>query len=232
MKLLVVEDNEELLDIIIVTMVKENYQCEKVSTFSEADEKIHLYTYDIIIIDINLPDGSGLDLIKLAKKIEPTCGIIVISARNSLDNKIEGLDIGADDYITKPFDVAELIARVKALIRRRNFSGSNTISYNDIVIDTTKRIVTVNKNKVEFTKSEFDILLFFFSNPGRVLTKETIAEHIWGDNMDLVDSFDFIYSHIKNIRRKIKEKGIQIPIKAVYGMGYKLIELTDETNMN
>lgn len=230
MKLLVVEDNEELLDIIVVTMIKEKYQCEKATTFIEADEKIHLYTYDVLIIDINLPGGSGLDLIRLAKKIDPTSGIIVISARNSLENKIEGLDIGADDYITKPFDVAELVARVKALLRRRNFSGSDTISYNDIVIDTTKRVVTVNMENVEFTKSEFDILLFFFSNPGRVLTKETIAEHIWGDNMDLVDSFDFIYSHIKNIRRKITEKGIRIPIKAVYGMGYKLEELTDEIN--
>jgi len=230
MKLLVVEDNEELLDIIVLTMIKEKYQCEKAVNFIDADEKIHLYTYDILIIDINLPDGSGLDLIRHAKNNNPASGIIVISARNSLENKIEGLEIGADDYITKPFDVAELVARVKALLRRRNFLGSDIITYNEITVDTTKRRVTVNNTNIELTKSEFDILLFFFSNPGRVLTKETIAEHIWGDNMDLVDSFDFIYSHIKNIRRKIIEKGVKIPIKAVYGMGYKLEELFDEIN--
>ncbi len=230
MKLLVVEDNLELLDIIVVTMINEKYQCERAINFKEADEKIHLYTYDILIIDINLPGGSGLDLIRYAKKMHPPTGIIVISARNSLENKIEGLDIGADDYITKPFDVAELVARVKALLRRRNFSGSETITYNEITIDTTKRKVIINKENIELTKSEFDILLFFFSNQGRVLTKETIAEHIWGDNMDLVDSFDFIYSHIKNIRKKITEKGVKIPIKAVYGMGYKLEEFTSEIN--
>jgi len=230
MKLLVVEDNLELLDIIVVTMIKEKYQCEKAINFFEADEKIHLYAYDILIIDINLPGGSGLDLITNAKKSNPLTGIIVISARDSLENKIEGLDLGADDYLTKPFDVAELVARVKALLRRRNFSGSETITYNEITIDTTKRTVFINKENIELTKSEFDILLFFFSNQGRVLTKETIAEHIWGDNMDLVDSFDFIYSHIKNIRKKITEKGVKIPIKAVYGMGYKLEEFTSEIN--
>lgn len=226
MKLLVVEDNLELLDIIIATLQSEKYQCEKATNYSDADEKIHLYSYDILIIDINLPDGSGLNLIKEAKKSKLTTGIIVISARNSLENKIEGLDLGADDYLTKPFDVAELVARVKALFRRRNFSGSETITFHDITIDTSKRTVLVKNEYINLTKSEFDILLFFFSNPERVLTKETIAEHIWGDNMDLVDSFDFIYSHIKNIRKKINTKGVKIPIKAVYGMGYKFEQFT------
>ncbi|MBN2348016.1 MAG: response regulator transcription factor [Bacteroidales bacterium] len=230
MKLLVVEDNKELLDIIVTTMIKENYKCEKATSYNDADEKIHLYTYDILIIDINLPGGSGLDLIRYIKITEPATGVIVISARNSLKNKIEGLDLGADDYITKPFDVAELVARVKALLRRRKFKGSEKITFNEIVIDTIKRTVSVKNNNIELTKTEFDILLFFFSNQGRVLTKETIAEHIWGDNMDLVDSFDFIYSHIKNIRRKITEKGVKIPIKAVYGLGYKLEEFNGEIN--
>lgn len=230
MKLLVVEDNQELLDIIITTLIKENYQCEKATTYIKADEKIYLYTYDILIIDINLPGGSGLDLIRNAKKLKPTTGIIVISARDSLENKIEGLGLGADDYITKPFNVAELVARVKALLRRRKFEGDDKITFNEIVVDTIKRRVSVKGNNIELTKTEFDILLFFFSNQGRVLTKETIAEHIWGDNMDLVYSFDFIYSHIKNIRKKITEKGIKIPIKAVYGMGYKLEEPTNEIN--
>lgn len=224
MKILVVEDNPEMLDIIVSTMVKEHYQCEHATNYIRADEKLHLYSYDILIVDINLPGGSGLDLIRYSKKTDLTTGIIVISARNSLENKIEGLDLGADDYITKPFDVAELVARVKSLLRRRKFNGSEKISFDEIIMDTTKRVVTVKKHTIELTKTEFDILLFFFSNQGRVLTKETIAEHIWGDNMDLVDSFDFIYSHIKNLRKKILDKGVKIPIKAVYGMGYKLEE--------
>ncbi len=230
MKLLVVEDHKELLEIIVETLIKEKFLCEKAINFTEADEKLHLYEYDILIIDINLPDGTGLNLVRSARKLNPSTGIIVISARDSLENRIEGLDIGADDYISKPFDVAELVARIKSLMRRRIFSGSETVTFNDIILDVKKRTVTVINENVEFTKSEFDILLFFFSNRERVLTKETIAEHIWGDNMDLVESFDFIYSHIKNIRKKLLEKGVKIPIKAVYGMGYKLEESNDEIN--
>jgi len=191
-------------------------------SYPEAHEKIFLYRYDILVVDINLPGGgSGLDIIRKIKAHEPSTGIIVISARNSLENKIEGLELGADDYLTKPFDMAELVARIKALLRRRNFMGSDKISMGNISIDTANREVWVDNNALELTRSEYDILLFFSSNPGRVLTRESIAEHIWGDNMDLADSFDFIYSHIKNLRKKITSKGATDPIKAVYGVGYK-----------
>ncbi len=222
MKFLIVEDNAKLLEAIPETLESEKYLCETSLNFQDAHEKIFLYNYDILIVDINLPDGSGLELIKEIKKQNSSTGIIVISARNSLDNKIEGLDLGADDYITKPFDMAELVARVKALLRRRNFSGNSNVTFNGITIDTTSREVFADQQKIELTKSEYDILLFFFSNPGRTLTKEGIAEHIWGDNMDLADSFDFIYSHIKNLRKKITVTGNSDPIKAVYGIGYKL----------
>ncbi len=222
MKILIVEDNVRLLEAITETLELEKYLCETSQDFQSAHEKIFLYNYDILIVDINLPDGSGLELIKEIKKQNSSTGIIVVSARNSLDNKIEGLDLGADDYITKPFDMAELVARVKALLRRRNFSGNSKVTFNGITIDTTSREVFAGQQKIELTKSEYDILLFFFSNPGRTLTKEGIAEHIWGDNMDLADSFDFIYSHIKNLRKKITVTGISDPIKAVYGIGYKL----------
>lgn len=151
-----------------------------------------------------------------------TTGIIIISARDSLDDKLEGLELGADDYLTKPFDMAELIMRVKALLRRRSFSGSPVVSFGDISIDTNRREVTAGTTQISLTKSEYNILLFFFSNPNRVLTKESIAEHIWGDNMDLADSFDFIYSHIRNIRKKITSAGCEDPIKVVYGIGYRL----------
>jgi len=193
MKILIVEDNVKLLETISEALNGEQFLCIASDSFHDAHQKLFLHTYDTLIIDINLPGGSGLDLIRVVKNQNPSTGIIVISARNSLANKIEGLELGADDYLTKPFDMAELIARVKSLIRRRKFSGCNSISFGDISIETTTREVTVGNNKIELTKSEFDILLFFFSNPGRVLTRESIAEHIWGDNMDLADSFDFIY---------------------------------------
>lgn len=221
MKILVIEDNETLLTSISESLVSAKFLCETASHFSSAFEKIQMYQYDIIVVDINLPGGTGLELIRALKKINTDTGVIVISARNSLDNKIEGLELGADDYITKPFDMAELIARIKALIRRRNFAGSNIIAYGDISINADKREVYIKGEKTELTKSEFDILLFFFSNPGRVVSRETLAEHIWGDNMDLADSFDFIYSHIKNLRKKIAAHQAVDPIKAIYGIGYK-----------
>ncbi|MBN1601271.1 MAG: response regulator transcription factor [Chitinispirillaceae bacterium] len=221
MKILAVEDNVRLLESIEYYLKSEKLLCTTAETYEDASGKIALYTYDAVIIDINLPDGSGLNLIREAKKKDPTVGIIVISARNSLENKIEGLNLGADDYLTKPFDMAELIARIKALLRRRNFSGTDCITAGEIVVDVTRRVVTISGREIEVTKSEFDILLFFLSNQGRALTRESIAEHIWGDNMDLVDSFDFIYSHIKNLRKKIVAHGVKDPIRAVYGIGYK-----------
>lgn len=221
MKLLIIEDNPVLLESIAESLGRENFLCETAKDFSTAREKIYLHNYDIIIVDIGLPDGSGLDIIRELKEINAETGVIVVSARNSLNNKIEGLETGADDYITKPFDMAELIARAKALIRRRNFAGSNNTTFGDITIRTESREVLVKGLKIELTRSEYDILLFFFSNPGRVITRESLAEHIWGDNMDLVDSFDFIYSHIKNLRKKITAAGAADPVKAVYGVGYK-----------
>lgn len=222
MKILIVEDNLALLDSISSSLLGEQLLCETAADFATAQEKIFLYEYDIVIVDINLPGGSGLEIIRELKKINSNTGVIVVSARDSVNNKVEGLELGADDYITKPFDMAELIARVKALMRRRNFSGSNNISIGDITVNTDNREVMVCNAPIELTKSEYDILLFFFSNPQRVLTKESIAEHIWGDNMDLADSYDFIYSHIKNLRKKITAHNVPDPIRAVYGIGYKL----------
>jgi len=221
MKLLIIEDNLELLKAISESLTAEQFLCETAEDFFAAIEKVNMYNYDIVVVDINLPGGSGLEIIRELKKINTESGVIVISARNSLDNKIEGLELGADDYITKPFALAELIARVKALLRRRNFSGSNTVALGEITINANSREVFVKGRKIELTKSEYDILLFFFSNPGRVVTRESLAEHIWGDNMDLADSFDFIYSHIKNLRKKITSCEVTDPIKAVYGIGYK-----------
>ncbi|MFZ2795260.1 MAG: response regulator transcription factor [Prolixibacteraceae bacterium] len=221
MKILVVEDHPALLSAIVEALEAEKFLCERAADFGTAEEKIHLYRYDLIIVDINLPGGSGLEIIREVKRLGGETGIIVVSARDALDNKIEGLELGADDYVTKPFDMAELVARVKALVRRRNFGGQSVVTQGDFSIDTQSREVTAAGRKIDLTRSEYDILLFLFSNAGRVISRESLAEHIWGDHMDLADSFDFIYSHIKNLRKKITTAGATDPIRAVYGIGYK-----------
>lgn len=221
MKILLIEDEKELAGSITEYLQKENHLCETVSRFENAIEKINLYLYDCIVVDIGLPDGSGLDLIRCLKDKKSDTGIIIISARNSVDDKITGLEIGADDYLTKPFHLSELNARIKSIIRRRNFGGSNEIIFNDLKILPEQMEVTVLGQPLALTRKEYDLLVFFLSNKDRVLTREAIAEHLWGDEMDLTDSFDFIYTHIKNLRKKIMEKGGEDYIQTIYGMGYK-----------
>ena len=224
MKILLIEDEKELSRSITEYLQKESYLCEAVLTYDDAIEKINIYQYDCIIVDINLPDGSGLNVIRALKKNKSETGIIIISAKNSLDDKVSGLGIGADDYLTKPFHLPELNARVKSIIRRRSFGGINEIVFNDIRILPEEMEVTVNGNSLDLTKKEYALLIFFISNKDRVLTKESIAEHLWGDEMDMADSFDFIYTHIKNLRKKIMEKGGEDYIRTIYGMGYKFTD--------
>jgi DNA-binding response OmpR family regulator len=222
MKILITEDNIDLLKPITEKLKSDNFLCETSNCLSTSLEKIDLYEYDVLVIDINLPDGSGLDLIRRIKDKNPNTGVIIISARDSIDNRIEGLELGADDYIIKPFNILELEARIKSLLRRKYFAGNNMVTIKNISIDTMAREVFVNNTKIDLTKSEYDILLFLFANTNKVISKESLAEHIWGDNMDLIDSFDFIYSHIKNLRKKNISAGAEDPIKVVYGIGYKL----------
>ena len=221
MKILIVEDEPELLKEIEAYLLKESYICEVVNNFNDASEKLHLYHYDIAIIDITLPDGSGLSLIELLKKQKSDTGILIISAKNSLDDKLNGLEIGADDYITKPFHLAELNARIKAIIRRRKFSGATEIVHNEIRINPKNKSVIIDKNILQLTKKEYELLHFFVSNKNRLLTRESIAEHLWGDNIDLADNFNFIYTHINNLRRKILTAGGTDYLQTIYGMGYK-----------
>ncbi len=221
MKLLIIEDEPALLEEMKNFLEKENYICETAANFNEADEKLSLYHYDVALIDITLPGGSGLKLIENLKCKNTDTGIIIISARNSLDDKLTGLDLGADDYITKPFHLSELNARVKAVLRRRKFKGATKVIFNEIELLPDQGTVKVNGKSLLLTKKEFEMLLFFISNKTRLLTRESIAEHLWGDNIDLADNFDFIYTHINNLRKKIMKSGGKDYIKTVYGIGYK-----------
>jgi len=221
MKILLVEDETGLSDSISSYLKQEGYLCEVVKDFKSADEKIELYQYDCILVDINLPDGNGLNLVKSLKRLKSQAGIIIISARNAVDDKIEGLDLGADDYLSKPFSLAELNSRIKSVLRRRKFEGNDEILFNEITIKPSESTVYVKGVLLTLTKKEYDLILFLINNKNRVLTKETIAEHLWGDDMDMADSYDFIYTHIKNLRKKLVEKGSEDYVKTAYGMGYK-----------
>ena len=221
MKILLVEDEKSLAESVIEYLTGEGHLCEAVYLFSDAIEKIELYQYDCLLVDINLPDGSGLDLISLLKKKCANTGIIIISARNSLENRIEGLEIGADNYLTKPFQLAELNALLKSINRRINFSGSNQIDLNEIKFLLDEHRVFINDKELTLTKKEYEMLLFFLTNKNKVITKMAIAEHLWGDYMDMNDSYDFLYTHIKNLRNKMLKLGCDDYIKTIYGVGYK-----------
>ena len=223
MKILIVEDEKELINEIESYLLKENYVVETSQYFDNAIEKLSIYVYDIAVIDITLPDGTGLDLINHIKKNRFDTGILIISAKNSLDDKLKGLDLGADDYITKPFHLAELNARIKTLIRRKKFNGTTEIIHNEINIYPDTKEVFVYDIKIQLTKKEYELLTFFIANKNRLLTKESIAEHLWGDNIDLSDNFDFIYTHINNLRKKISIAGGKDYLQTVYGMGYKFV---------
>jgi DNA-binding response OmpR family regulator len=221
MKILLIEDEKDLRESIMTYLKEEGYVCESASGFIEAQEKILIYKYDCIIVDIMLPGGSGLTLIKEIKKAGMDGGIIIISANNSVDDKIKGLEMGSDDYLTKPFHLSELNARIKSIIRRWNFKGNTEIKFNEIKILPESHEVFINDVKVTLTVKEYDLLLFFISNKGKVIPKNSIAEHLWGDNMDQTDSFEFIYTHIKNLRKKLVLRGCTDYINTVYGIGYK-----------
>lgn len=225
MKILIVEDERALSDSMVEYLLDEGHLCEAVYTFFDAVDKIELYQYDCIVVDINLPDGNGLDLIRLIKKKFNPLGIIIISALNSLENRIEGLEIGADNYLTKPFHLAELNAHLKSINRRISYGGSNQIIVNEIKLIPDEHKAFVKEKEITLTKKEYELLLFFIANKNKVITKAGLAEYLWGDYMDSADSYDFIYTHIKNLRSKLLKKGCEDYIKTIYGLGYKF-ELT------
>ena len=223
MKLLIIEDEEGLRESIEEYFTEAGNICETAATYAAATTKVELYRYDCILLDITLPGGNGFSILKKLKDNNHTDGVLIISAKNSLDDRLEGLNLGADDYLVKPFHLSELKARVSAIIRRKMYNGSNLLVFNEISIDLQAKTVSVHDKPLKFTRKELALLIYFIANKGKVVSKNAIAEHLWGDGIDLADNFDFIYSHIKNIRKKLVEGGAGDYIQAAYGMGYKFV---------
>ena len=220
MKYLIAEDENELRNSIATYLSNDGNVCETASDYLEASQKLELYEYDVVVLDINLVSGSGLQLLQKLKQQNKKCGVIIISANSSLEDKLIGLDLGADDYLTKPFHLAELNSRIKAITRRRQFGGNDAIVFNEIRVDTLARTVFILDSPIILTRKEYDLLLFFITNKNRILSKAIIAEHLWGDDSDLLDNFDFIYVHINNLRKKLTTKGAKY-IQTAYASGYK-----------
>lgn len=221
MKLLIIEDERMLSQSITEYLKREDYLCEHAFTCNEALGKIDAYEYDCVLLDLMLPDGNGLDVLRYIKKRAPQTGVIIVSAKNSLDDKIEGLKIGADDYLPKPFHMPELSMRIFALMRRKKFADNNTIHVGELTIVLPERKVTVRNRYVPLTKSEYELLLLLIQNRYRVVSKSAIAEHLSGDMADMLDDFNFVYAHIKNLKSKLAEAGVRDSIKTLYGTGYK-----------
>lgn len=223
MQILIIEDERSLRDSVTDYLQNNGYSCTTVSTYKKGLEKCINSFYDCILVDVGLPDGNGIELIKTIKKKNHKTGIIVISAKDSLDDKIGGLEAGADDYITKPFYLSELNARINSVIRRRSFEGKNHLEFDNLLIKTNEKQVFVNEKQIQLTKKEYDILVYLAGNPTHLITKEALADTIWGDKADMAASFDFVYSQIKNLKKKLNEAGARDYIKVVYGMGYKFL---------
>lgn len=222
MKILIVEDEPSLRELVCRSLEKERYVVETAPDLESAMEKVELYDYDCILLDIMLPDGNGLEVLQYLKKLRKKENVIILSAKDSLEDKIQGLDLGADDYLPKPFHLAELTARVKSVLRRRHRDGENCITLGNVSLYPDNFHVFVGGNPLELSRKEYDILHYFMNRPNRMVNKNMLAESVWGDHIDQVDNFDFIYAQIKNLRKKLKQADASIEIKAVYGFGYKL----------
>lgn len=221
MKVLVVEDEKELSKSIIAYLKGESYSCELATDVKTARDKTESFDYDCILLDISLPDGNGLTVLKELKENKKTDGVIIISAKDSIADRIAGLNLGADDYLAKPFHLSELSARVAAVIRRRRFDGNKTIVLNELTIDTVAKMIAVHHVGLDLTRKEYDLLLYLVINKNRIISKNAIAEHLSGAEADVFDNFDFLYAHIKNLKKKMTMAGCEDYIKSVYGMGYK-----------
>lgn len=224
MKILIIEDDLSFQEILRKALEQERYIVEVAPNYRTGLIKLSDYTYDCILLDINLPDGNGLSLLRELKAMKKKGSLIIISARDTIEDKVKGLDLGADDYLAKPFHLAELLSRIKSVMRRNNQGGDQFVRYGNVKVDPHTFDVWVADTKVDLSRKEFDILLYFIQRPTRLVSKTMLAEAIWGDHFDDVDNYDFVYAQIKNLRKRLATYSASIEIVAVYGMGYKLIE--------
>ena len=223
MKILLVEDEKELRDTVKTYLEREKFIVECAEDYPAAMSKINDYDYDCVLLDIMLPGGSGLSVLAHLKRMRKQESVIIISAKDSIDDKVEGLNLGADDYLAKPFHLAELNARIKSLLRRKKAGGDTSMVLGNLTLTPDTRQVTIGGKEIALNRKEFDLLYYFVSNPNRLINRTALAESVWGDHIDQTDSLDFIYSQVKNLRKKMKTAGAQAEIKAVYGFGYKLL---------
>ena len=223
MKLLVIEDELSLQEMMATTLRKDGYEVETASDYSTAVSKLGSYSYDCILLDITLPDGNGLDILENIKNSGNAVNVIITSARDSIDDKIRGLELGADDYLAKPFHLAELVARIRSVTRRSRNAGELAYRAGNVSLHEVSQKLTVNGKEVSLLKKEFDILKYFLMRPGHMVDKAVLAEAVWGDHADQSDDFQYVYAQMKNLRRKLADAGADIEIKAIYGFGYKLI---------
>lgn len=223
MKILIVEDDNDLREITTHFLEKERYVVSQAPDYRTALQKIEDYDYDCILLDIMLPDGNGLDLLAELHALGKHTNVIILSAKDSLEDKVNGLDLGADDYLPKPFHLAELHARIKSLFRRKLREGERKLQVGNVELFPDDFRVMVQGKEIELNRKEYDILNYFMSRPGRLVNKNTLAESVWGDHIDQVDNFDFIYAQIKNLRKHLKDAGATPELKSVYGFGYKFV---------
>lgn len=223
MKILVIEDNADLREVIVRSLEKERYVVETAPDYATARTKVFIYEYDCILLDIMLPDGNGLNLLRELSERGKRNNVIIISAKDSIEDKVTGLDLGADDYLAKPFHLAELHARIKSVMRRNANNGERNIRMGNVTIHPDTFKVDVDGKELELGRKEYDILHYLVNRANRLIEKQTLAEAVWGDSIDQADNFDFIYAQMKNLRKRLKNAGADIEIKTIYGFGYKLI---------
>lgn len=220
---MIIEDQRSLSDSICDYLHSQHYLCEQAFDYAQAKLMVGCYKYDCVLLDLMLPGGNGLDILQSVRARNNDTGVIIISAKDALDDKLRGLQLGADDYLAKPFALSELSMRIYALIRRREFSSSNLFQSDGITINLLTKEVKVGGKSVALTRSEYELLLFFLSNKGKVLSKMAIAEHLSGEMADMMSNFDFVYSHIKNLKSKLSKAGAKGFLKTIYATGYKWV---------
>lgn len=230
MKILIVEDEENLLLLTKSELEKEGYKVDSAITLQQALDRIISTSYDCILLDIMLPDGNGLSLLKTLKNLERTDNVIVLSAKDSIDDKVMGLDLGADDYLAKPYHIAELVARIKTITRRKNPSNKSGVFGNICIINAEKKVL-INNKEISLKKKEFEILDFFCNRINRLIDKDTLAEFVWGEDFESMGNYDFLYTQMKNLRKKLKESEASLELKSIYGVGYKLVEKENESSL-